>query len=184
MTTAAIRTLQANVTQSEAVRLFSSGSITAALRRLHRGPLQRIADVYVPFWLYRVRYQIRRATLTRVFALDAVQGSLDLFEFSVVPESDHLVTIHTRNFLHPKLETAQAETLLREKVLRVIFLEAFLKLRGLHLDIVREPGALYLPYWLGFYGGRDQLRCRVLDAIRRRIEGSKASAFFENWLAA
>jgi hypothetical protein len=28
------------------------------------------------------------------------------------------------------------------------------------------------------------LRCRVLDAVRRRVEGAKASALFEGWLAA
>jgi len=28
------------------------------------------------------------------------------------------------------------------------------------------------------------LRCRVLNAVRRRMEGAKASALFESWLAA
>jgi len=28
------------------------------------------------------------------------------------------------------------------------------------------------------------VRCRVIDALRRRVEGAKASAFFEHWLAA
>jgi hypothetical protein len=42
---------------------------------------------------------------------------------------------------------------------------------------------LYLPYWLAFYGDETP-RCRVMDAVRRRIEGAKASAFFEEWLAA
>jgi hypothetical protein len=74
--------------------------------------------------------------------------------------------------------------LLREKVLRIIFQQGFFKLREPRLDITREPGEIYLPYWLGFYGGGETVRCRVLDAVRRRIEGAKASAFFEQWLAA
>jgi hypothetical protein len=42
---------------------------------------------------------------------------------------------------------------------------------------------LHVPYWLGFYGNAAA-RCRVLNAVRRRIEGAKASALFESWLAA
>ena len=179
-----IRVLQPNVTPSEAVRLLSARGIAGALRSLLHGPLQRIADVYVPFWLYRVRYQMGPATESRFFALDAVQGALDLFEFPEVPEAARLVTIHTRNFLQSKLEAAQAEKLLREKALRVIFLEGFFKLRRAHLEVVREPIELHLPYWLGFCEGRARVHCRVLDAVRRRMEGAKASAFFENCLAA
>ena len=51
------------------------------------------------------------------------------------------------------------------------------------LDCTRESIDLHLPYWLAFYG-EDAARCRVMDAVRRRIEGAKASAFFEEWLAA
>jgi hypothetical protein len=125
-----------------------------------------------------------RATHTRIFALDAVQGSLDLFEFSVVPERDQLVTVQTRNFLCSRLESAEAERLLKEKVLRVIFLEGFFRLREVNFEAVREPLELHLPYWLGFYKNKGQVRCRVLDAVRRRVEGAKADALFEKWLAA
>jgi hypothetical protein len=68
--------------------------------------------------------------------------------------------------------------------LRVIFQQGFFKLRALKVEIERVPGEFYLPYWLGFYGGNGTVRCRVMDAVRRRIEGAKASAFFEQWLAA
>jgi hypothetical protein len=43
---------------------------------------------------------------------------------------------------------------------------------------------VHLPYWLGFYASGGIVRCRVMDAVRRRVEGAKASAFFEQWLAA
>jgi hypothetical protein len=69
-------------------------------------------------------------------------------------------------------------------VLRVIFQQGFFKLRSIKLETERLPGELHLPYWLGFYGTPDGLRCRVLDAVRRRVEGAKASALFEQWLAA
>jgi hypothetical protein len=148
------------------------------------GPLQKIAEAYVPFWLYRVRYEMGRAAHTRIFALDAVDGSLDLFEFPRVPEERELMSIDSRNRLAPALTEEGAAELVREKVLRVVFQQGFFKLRGARLEIAREPCEMYLPYWLGFYGGNGTVRCRVMDAVRRRIEGAKASAFFEQWLAA
>jgi len=51
------------------------------------------------------------------------------------------------------------------------------------LEIALEPIELHVPYWLGFYGNAAA-RCRVLNAVRRRMEGAKASALFESWLAA
>jgi len=68
--------------------------------------------------------------------------------------------------------------------LRVVFQQGFFKLREARLDIAREQGEVYLPYWLGFYGRNGSMRCRVMDALRRRVEGAKASAFFEQWLVA
>jgi len=184
MGTTAIRSLKPHVSQEEALRTFSSRGFSAVYWRMRSGPLQRIADAYVPFWIYRVRYEMRHAAATRLFALDAVRGALDLFEFPRVPPDDELVVLETRNRLIPWLEENAAGELLREKVLRVIFQQGFFKLRALKVEIERVPGEFYLPYWLGFYGGNGTVRCRVMDAVRCRIEGAKASAFFEQWLTA
>jgi hypothetical protein len=184
MSTAAIRTLKPNVTEKEAVRAFSAPGFSALYWRMRIGPLQRIADAYVPFWLYRVRYELARTPHTRLFALDAVDGTLDLFEFPRIPEQCELVSVDSRNWMVPSLTAERAEEILREKVLRVVFQQGFFKLREARLEIAREPVELYLPYWLGFYSGGGAVRCRVMDAVRRRIEGAKASAFFEQWLAA
>ena len=73
--------------------------------------------------------------------------------------------------------------MLRQKVLRVIFQQGFFKVRDLQLEIALLPLELYVPYWVGFYGYATA-RCRVLNAVRRRMEGAKASALFESWLAA
>jgi len=181
---ASIRTLRPNVTQEDAVRTFSSRGVSALYWRMRNGPLQKIADAYVPFWLYRVRYQMGQTLCTRFFAMDAVDGSLDLFELPGVPDPRDLVSVESRNRLAPSLGEKRAEKLLHEKVLRVIFLQGFFNLRELQLEIERQREEIYLPYWLGFYGSRQTVRCRVIDAVRRRVEGAKASAFFEQWLAA
>jgi len=184
MSTSVIRTLKPNVTEKEAMRTFSSPGISAFFWRMRSGPLQKIAAAYVPFRLYRVRYELGRTPHKRLFALDAVDGSLDLFEFPRVPGDSELLSLDSRNRLTPALSEDRAVELLREKVLRIVFQQGFFKLREVRLDITREACEIYLPYWLGFYGGGETARCRVLDAVRRRIEGAKASAFFEQWLAA
>jgi TolB-like protein len=119
-----------------------------------------------------------------LFALDAVDGSLDLFEFTELPTKEELLAVETRNYLSPGLTEEQAENLVREKVLRVIFQRGFFRLREPQMEIVGQPVKLYMPYWLGFYAGRGTVRCRVMDAVRRQVEGAKASALFEQWLAA
>jgi hypothetical protein len=184
MGTVAIQTLKPNVSQNEAVQAFSARGVFSFYWKMRSGPLQRIADAYVPFWLYHVRYNLGKAQQTRLFAMDAVDGSLDLFEFPKPPGQDELLAVETRNCLLPLLSDAQAEEILREKVWRVIFQQGFFKIREPKLEVAREAAELYLPYWLGLYGGQNRVRCRVMDAVRRRMEGAKASAFFEGWLAA
>ena len=176
-----IRTLKPNVTQEEALRAFSGTGFSALYRRMRSGPLRRIADVYVQYYLYRVKFG---AVQSRFFAIDAVDGSLDLFEFQRVPGEGEIVSLDRPNRLASGLSQECAAELLREKVLRVIFQQGFFKVREPRLEIIPEPCELHLPYWLGFYGRDGAAHCRVMDAVRRRIEGAKASAFFEQWLAA
>jgi hypothetical protein len=177
-----IQTLKPNVTQQEALRTFSGAGLSSLYWRVRTGPLRRIADVYVPYWLYRVQYNMGRAAHRTLFAIDAVNGSLDLFTFPRMPDATDLINVHTRNYVAPSLELPRAEALLRQKVLRLIFQQGFFKVRTLNLEIAREPLELHVPYWLGFYG-HVGARCRVLNAVRRRMEGAKASALFESWLA-
>jgi hypothetical protein len=178
-----IQTLKSNVSPSAAFQKFSAPGPGAFLRTLRLGPLQRIAKVYVPFHLYRVKYDLGREHQSRLFAIDAVEGSLDLFEFPSVPNQNGLVQIETKNALPTRLSDDVAENSLREKVLRVIFQQGFFKLRDANLTVNRVPIDLHLAYWLAFHG-TNTARCRVLDATRNRIEGAKASALFESWLSA
>lgn len=180
MNTGAIRTLKPNVTQEEALRAFSAAGFSALYWRIRSGPLRRIAEVYVQYFLFHVKHG---NAPPRLFAMDAVDGSLDLFEFPRVPDCPDLLTCEGRNRLKAALSEEHAAELLREKALRVIFQQGFFKLRDPRLQISLVPCELHLPYWLAFYGRDGSVRCRVMDAVRRRMEGAKASAFFEQWLA-
>jgi hypothetical protein len=181
MSTGCIRVLKPNVTREEALRAFSAAGFSTWYWRVRSGPLRRIADVYVQYFLFRVKCGNARPHL---FAMDAVDGSLDLFEFPRIPDDQKVLACGGRNRLKVVLNEDHAAELLREKALRVIFQQGFFKLRDAHLEISLVPCELHLPYWLGFYGRDGSARCRVMDAVRRRIEGAKASAFFEHWLAA
>ena len=181
MNNGCIRVLKPNVTQEDALRAFTAAGFSALYWRMRSGPLRRIADVYVQYFLFRVQCGNARP---RLFAMDAVDGSLDLFEFPRIPDGEQLQTCGIRNRLRATLTVEQAAGLLREKALRIIFQQGFFRLRDARLEISQVPCELYLPYWLGFYGRDHFVHCRVMDAVRRRMEGAKARAFFEHWLAA
>ena len=181
MSTNIIHALKPNVTQEQAVRAFSGAGVSALYWRMRSGPLRRIADAYVPYYLYRVKYSGAPA---RLFAIDAVDGSLDLFEFPRIPVERELLALDGRNRLQATLTEEGAAELLRDKVLRVIFQQGFFKIHDARLEITLVRCELHLPYWLGFHERDGMVHCRVMDAVRRRMEGAKASAFFEQWLAA
>src|SRR5437899_9531233 len=100
MSANAIRALKPNVTQEEAVRAFSGAGVSALYWRMRSGPLRRIAGAYVPYYLYRVKYAGAPA---RLFAIDAVDGSLDLFEFPRLPAVRELMEFDGRYRLHTNL---------------------------------------------------------------------------------
>ncbi|HUE43006.1 MAG TPA: hypothetical protein VMP12_05545 [Candidatus Sulfotelmatobacter sp.] len=179
---ASIQSLKPKVSQSDALQKFSSFRPATFLRTLCIGPLQRIAQVYVPFHLYRVDYDLGREHQARLFAIDAVEGSLDLFEFPTLPRQDELTQVETRNALPTNLTDDAVQECLREKVLRVIFQQGFFRLRDANLTLQRVPLDLHFAYWLALYGN-NTVRCRVLDATRGKIEGAKASTLFESWLS-
>jgi hypothetical protein len=181
MSSNAIRAVKPNVTQEEALRAFSGTGVSSLYWRMRSGSLRRIADAYVPYSLFRVKCAGAPA---RLFAIDAVDGSLDLFEFPRILEEQELLALDARNRLQASLTEERAAELLRDKVLRVIFQQGFFKIRDPHLEITPVRCELHLPYWLGFHERNGAVRCRVMDAVRRRMEGAKACAFFEQWLTA
>ena len=176
--------LRPNVSQREALAAFGDSSLSGLYWRAVRGPLQKLALMYVPFFLYHVRYEVGVTQHSRWLALDRVRGALDLFEFPSEPTKEQLIQVESRNHVLPSLDETAAEIVLREKLLRIIFQQGFFRVRGLRLQIQKSAIEFSMPYWLGLYGPDGGLRCRVMDAVRRRMEGEKAAELFENWLAA
>jgi hypothetical protein len=188
-TACAILSVRPNVSREDALEILGGSDVSTMFWRIRKGRLQTVADAYVPYRFFRVQMTGRSASLTHIYAIDSVIGSLDPYEFASVPDPQSLARVETRNYMATALTEEQAQSRLRERVLRMIFQRGFFKVRTPDLKLESLATEVYLPYWLGFYGhGRnrqnEQLRCRVIDAVRRRVEGAKARAFFESWIAA
>ena len=100
---ASIQTLMPKVDFPDALHKFTAAGPASIFRTLRLGPLKRMAQVYVPFQLYRVDYDLGHEHQARLFAIDVVDGSLDLFEFPAPPKPTELSQVETRNALPTKL---------------------------------------------------------------------------------
>lgn len=187
LSSGAILSVRPNVSREDALEMLGGSDASTMLWRMRKGRLQSVADVYVPYRFFSVQMTGRSTSLTHVYAIDSVVGSLDTCEFENIPDAQTLVRVETRNWMAAALSEEQAQSRLRDRVLRMIFQRGFFKVRTPDLKVEPLATEIYLPYWLGFYGrgGREgQIHCRVVDAVRRRVEGAKARAFFESWIAA
>ena len=176
-----IRSLKPNVSQDEATEAFSNG-LLEPIRRVLFGPLKSVADFYIPFRLFQVEISNRGTREQRIFGLDAVEGSLDLYHFEELPPAARVIYMETRNCAETVIDEAKARQLLITKVQRLLFATGFFRLRNPSIAAEPIPGEIHVPYWVGFRGRGIRPRVVVIDAVRRRIEGPKVRRLLRNWL--
>jgi hypothetical protein len=181
---ARIRILRPNVSQQEALELLRPTGPSGFLRDKILGRLQSVAEFYVPFRLFQVEISNRGVSQHRIFALDVVAGSLDLYEFESLPEAQDIDYVATRNYAEAILSEEQAAELLISKVQRILYLRGFFRLRNLRISADAVPGDFHVPYWVGFRGHGTRARVVVFDALRRRAEGAKVRGLLRDWLNA
>jgi hypothetical protein len=179
---ARIRSLKPNVTRDEATEQFSRDRILGPLRNAAFGPLRSVAEFYIPFHLFQVEVVNRGRRDLRIFGLDAVNGSLDLYHFEQLPGPEDVTCLETRNCVPAVLDDALGKELIVAKVRRLLFSTGFFRIRDLCISAEPIPGEIHIPYWVGFRGHGVRARCAVLDAVRRRPEGAKVRRLLENWL--
>jgi hypothetical protein len=177
-----IRTLKANVTREEAIRQFVSSGLSKLVRNGAFGPLRSVAEFYLPYRIFRVRIVNRSLAEERLVALDAVSGTLDLFQFDHLPTDAEMISIETRNCARPELADPAATGLLIAKLRRVLYSRGFFRMSGLEITAIPLENELFIPYWLGFRGSGENARVTVLDAVRRRFEGAKVRRIVETWI--
>jgi hypothetical protein len=178
---ARIRSLRPNVSREEAEEYFSSG-LADVLRTTVSGPLKSVADFYIPFRLFQVEILNGDKRDQRVFGLDAVNGSLDLYHFEQLPEEREVIYLETRNCSEPLLDEAEAAKIVISKVQRLLFSTGFFRVRNLKISAEPVAGEIYIPYWVGFRGRGIRARFVVMDAVRRKMEGSKVRHLLQAWL--
>jgi len=179
--------LKPHVTRDEAIEAFQRRGLVGAIIR--RDPLRSVADVYVPYHLFRVEIAAKRRQQTSYVAVDALRGMLDPYQFDRRIEAADLVAIgrDTRNRMRATLDVEAASRVVVDAVRRILFQGGAYRLRTPQIDVEHEPLDLHVPYYLGFYGSpgacASVAHMRVMDAVRRRFEGGKARALFEGWLS-
>jgi len=177
-----IRSLKPNVTRDEAIRQFSPRGPSALIRDTAFGPLRSVAELYIPFHLFRVQIVNRGLFEERLVALDAVSGTLDLYQFEYLPAEAETVPVETRNCPSAELPDAAAVDMVVAKLRRVVYSRGFFRMRNLHITAVPLALEIHIPYWLGFRGSENRVRVSVIDAVRRRPEGAKVRRLVEAWL--
>ncbi|HEY6969199.1 MAG TPA: hypothetical protein VJA94_08345 [Candidatus Angelobacter sp.] len=164
------------------MRRFTTVGGLEIARRWLTGRFHGIADIYIPYRLYKVTLDDRRIRSVRFYAIDAAVGTLDPYEFARPPQPDSWLRVETGNFHPIRLNEDQTKKFVVEKVRRVLYSRGFFRLANpaISADLI-EP-EFYLPYWAGFYGDERDVRIIVLNAIRQRVEGSKVRRLVKNWL--
>jgi hypothetical protein len=176
-----IRSLRANVSREAALEELCRGVFNTA-RTLVFGPLRSVANFYIPFKLVHVEISNRRKLDRRVFGLDAVSGSLDLYHFEQLPGASEIENVETRNCITVNFDEQRSRELLLAKVRRLVYSTGFFRVRDLRISADVIPGEIYIPYWVGFRGRGMLARFSVLDAVRRKPEGAKVRQLLQNWL--
>ena len=178
-----IESLRSNVTREAALQELRGRGLSRGFRWLTAGPLRSIADVYVPYHLFRVEIRNAASRQEKLLALDAVCGIFDLYSLDAVPSSDDLIRICTKNRPVPTLNAERARSVLIDRLRRIVFRAGFFRVRNLCIEAESVPLELHVPYWVGFSGFGERANLSVIDGVRRRMEGGKVRQFFREWLA-
>lgn len=177
-----ITSLRPRMDKSGAVAAIEGRGLARAWRHATLGPLRGVAEMYVPFHLYRVTVFKNGERTTRLMAIDAVTATLDPYSFDSVPQGEELVEVNSRNRPPALVSAEECCAKLLAKVERVLFQTGFFKIRKLKLEAELLSTSLHVPYWIGFFGAGAEVRLFVLDAVRGRPEGAKLRVLVRNWL--
>ncbi len=156
------------------------------LRLARQGSLARLAMVYLPFRMFRstVHNTVRKSEQheEQLVAIDAMTGTLDLYQFAALPSDGETTIVHTTNTPTQRLLLPELEAKLGDKLRRTIFRRGFYALRDFRLELT-PLDEIYVPYWVAFRGRGEVAHLEVLDAVRRSPEGDKVRRLIEQWIA-
>ena len=170
------------MSHQEALSRLSASGPLAGFRRWISGPLRGVAEIYLPYRLYRIIVVDRGIQKVHHYAVDAAAGTLDPYEFSEPPAAGDRVEVETRNFHPARLDESHTQKLAIERVRRLLYSRGFFRAANPVITAELVPPEFYIPYWAGFYGDERDIRITVLNALRRTAEGSKVRHLVRTWL--
>lgn len=177
-----ILTLRQNVSLAEAQNALQSRGFGGFLSSALHGPLRSLAQVFVPFRLYKVEASDASRSQTFFIAVDSVAATLDSYAFEAVPPGSDIVSIETCNAMAPALDESLTRESVQARVRRHMYSTGFFRLRAPSFSASWLAPEFHVPYWVGFYGRGAKAHMVVMDAIRRRREGAKTRELFSHWL--
>src|SRR6266566_4489906 len=159
-----IRALKPKVNKQEALSRLDPRSLFSSLMQVGRGPLRMLAEVYVPFRMFRVEVNNCSRRDPFFLSVDAVTGQLDPYRFAAPLERDEFVEIEAHNSLKPLLDDRLAGEIAVGKAQHLVFSSGFFHVRN--FSVRAEPIGLliHVPYWIGFFGAGQRAHLSVLDA--------------------
>ncbi len=163
-----------------AILHFSHGP-SSWLRQAALGPCRLVADVYIPFDVFRVETKNKSNHERILLAIDAVTGELDPYRLDE-GFIDGIVSFRTRNAIQASVSQIQLSNLAMDHARRMIFNRGFFRVSELQMTTTRLSESLHFPYWVGFHAAGSMARLSVINAISGRAEGAKLRGLLSDWL--
>ena len=164
-----------NVTGEQAVAKFRG-----RFSQLRHGRLRVVADFYVPYRFFQMRWNDGQRKTDTFLAADAVTGKLDLIEFNQLPADGERAPVDTRMIAEERISEEEAYRLVRERMMRFAFMKGFFKLTRVNVEI-ELAASLHLPYWVGVYERQGRAHLEVINALQGRFEGAKLREIVAEW---
>jgi hypothetical protein len=170
-----ITSISPNITRDQAVSKFRG-----RFNELRHGRLRIARDFYIPYRFFRLTWSDGRPAATAFLAADAATGKLDLIRFNQLPEEGHRMTVDTAMVAEERVNEEEAYRLVRESMMRSIFMKGFFKLTRVNVKIELAT-CLHIPYWVGVYERNDRAHLEVINALEGRFEGAKLREIVTDW---
>ncbi|MBO0862173.1 MAG: hypothetical protein J2P21_27495 [Chloracidobacterium sp.] len=170
-----ITSIKTKISREQAVAKFRD-----RFNELRYGRLQMVTDFYIPYRFFRMNRSDRRSSTRTFIAADAVTGKLDLIQFDRQPEEGACLTVDTAMVAEELINEAETYRLVRESMMRSIFMKGFFKLSRVNVE-VEMIRSLHIPYWTGVYERGDRAHLEIINALRGRFEGAKIREVLAEW---
>ena len=170
-----ITSIKPNITRAGAVAKFCG-----RFNELRHGRLRIVGDFYIPYRFFILTWNDGRSSTDTFLAADAVSGKLDLIRFDQLPEEGRLMSVDATMVAEDRVGEEEAHGLVRESMIRSIFMKGFFKLPRVNAEIELAT-SLHIPYWIGVYERNDRAHLEIINALQGRFEGAKLREIVTEW---